>query len=97
MVGVTTRLYGLLNAVTVLMVTPSLYEICHGAKPVSTTFKVAELPLHTVAVPLNTLVGLGLTVTTALPVISPGKLEHETSVKLVTVYVVVVIGETIKV
>ena len=38
--------------------------------PVAVMVSVAEPPLHIVVVPLNTPVGLGLTVTTALPVLS---------------------------
>jgi hypothetical protein len=54
-------------------------------------------PLHIVAVPLITLVGLGLTVTTALPVLSPAIEVQLTSLSAVTVYVFVDAGLTITV
>ena len=54
-------------------------------------------PLHIVALPLITDVGLGLTVTTALPVISPAWAVQFASLTAVTVYVVVTVGLTLKV
>ena len=51
-------------------------------------------PLHIVAVPLITLVGRGLTVTTALPVLSAAIDVHFESLSTVTVYVFVDVGLT---
>jgi hypothetical protein len=47
--------------------------------------------------PLRTAVGLAFTVTTALPVISAGNDEHLLSFTAVSVYVLVVEGDTVKV
>ena len=51
-------------------------------------------PLQIELVPLTTLVGLGLTVTIALPVISAATAEHLRSLKAVSEYVVVNEGVT---
>jgi hypothetical protein len=57
----------------------------HGCVPVNATDKLVEPPLHIVAVPLITDVGLGLTVTTAEPVLSPAIELQLASLKAVTV------------
>ena len=57
--------------VTVTGVVPSVYVKLQGCAPVSAILIVVAVPLHTEAEPLITDVGLGLTVTVALPVLSP--------------------------
>jgi hypothetical protein len=76
-------------------VVPSVYVRLHGCKPVNATDKLVELPLHIVAVPLITEVGLGLTVIIAEPVLSPAIEVQFASLKAVTVYVLVLDGETL--
>jgi hypothetical protein len=63
--------------------------------PVKVTVKFAEPELHIVVFPIRSDVGLGLTVTTALPVISAPMAVHLESLKAVMVYVVVLVGDTL--
>ena len=84
--------------VTVTGVVPSEYVKLQGCVPVRATLKVVDPPLHIVAVPLVTEVGRGITVTVALPVLSPACEIQFTSLNAVTVYVVeAIIGVTLKV
>ena len=86
MVGLTLKVYGLaLMPPTVTGVVPSVYVTLHGWLPVSAILIAVLAPLQMVADPLITLVGLGLTVTIALPVISPAWAVQLTSVNAVTV------------
>ena len=68
--------------------------IDQGCEPVSATEIVAGLPRQTVAVPLIAAVGFGLTVTVAVPDTVPVQFASLTAV---SVYVVVVPGDTEKV
>ena len=71
--------------------------ILQGCDPVNAMLIAVLAPLHIVAEPLITLVGLALTVTTALPVLSPACEAQFASLAAVTVYVVVVDGLTLNV
>ena len=67
----------------------------HGWDPVKTTLSGVLFPAQIVVDPLNTAVGSGFTVTTALPVKEvPGQLISLTAV---SVYVLVEVGFTVKV
>jgi hypothetical protein len=50
---------------------PSLNVTTNGAVPVIVTLNVADVLAQIVCVPLNTAVGLGLTVTVAVPAVKP--------------------------
>ena len=79
-----------------VVVVPSDQVTVHGPLPVSAAVTIAELPLQIVVVPLTIAVAGELTVTTALPVKSAGCAAHMlTSLKFVTVYVVLFVGFTI--
>jgi hypothetical protein len=52
-------------------VVPSLSVTTNGAVPVIVTFNVAEVLAQIVCVPLRLAVGLGLTVTVAVPAVKP--------------------------
>src|SRR5260221_8060680 len=52
--------------------------------PVTAKLHVAACPSQIVVVPLNTAVGLGFTVTTALPLKSPGCAAHPPSLRPAT-------------
>ena len=95
--GVTLRVAGL--AATPVCVVPSDQVTLQGAVPVRSAWIVAAVPLHTVVLSalLTTDVGLGFTVTTALPVRFPAWAVHLESVSAVTVYVVVDDGLTLRV
>ena len=64
---------------------PIRHVTVHGPVPVSAAWIVVELPLQIVALPLTTEVGRALTVTTALPVLSPACAVQLASVSTVTV------------
>jgi hypothetical protein len=66
--GLTLRVAGL--AATEGWVKPSDQVTLHGPVPVRAAWIVVEPPLQIVTLPLTTDVGRGLTVTTALPVLS---------------------------
>jgi len=75
---------------------PSDHVTFHGPVPVSVAEIVVELPAQIVALPLTAAVGNGLTVIVALPDEVPG-LGPTASETAVTVYVVVVVGFTLRV
>src|ERR1041385_8676943 len=85
--GLTVRVAGLTLTVCWF---PSDQVRFQGPIPVSTAWITVEPPLQLVALPLTTAVGRGLTVTTALPVRSPGLAVQCASVKAVTLYVMFV-------
>jgi len=93
--GFALRVAGLL--VMPLCVRPSDQVMLHGMVPVSAAERIVELPTQMVAVPLTVAVGNGLTVTTALPVMPAGIAVQFASESAVTVYVVVVVGFTLRV
>ena len=82
---------------TAFWLEPSDQLTFQGPVPVKAAEMLVELPLQTVAVPLATEVGRAFTVTTALPVRSPTWAVQFASVRLVTVYVVVADGLTLRV
>ena len=65
--------------------------------PVRATLMLVELPLQIVVVPLTTEVGRAFTVITALPVLSALFAVQFASLRAVTVYVLVLVGDTLKV
>src|SRR5207249_11080315 len=77
---------------------PSGHVTLQGPVPVRSAWIVAAVPLHTVVLSalLTTDVGLGFTVTTALPVRSPACAMHLESLSAVTGYVVVDDGLTLR-
>ena len=84
--GVGLNTYGLLVIpVTVTGVVPSVYVRLHGDVPVKAILTGVDVPLHTVALPLINEVGRGLTVTVAVPFLSPACETQFTSLKAVTV------------
>jgi hypothetical protein len=96
--GLTLKVYGLAAMPdTVVGVVPSVYVSVHGCEPVKATLSVVLPPLHIVALPLITLVGRGLTVTKALPVLSAPMAVQFTSLSADIVYVLVELGLTLKV
>ena len=68
--------------------------IDQGCEPVSATEIVVDPPLQNAALPLIVAVGFGLTVTVAVPATVPVQFASLTAV---SVYVVVVAGDTEKV
>ena len=73
---------------------PSDQLTFHGPVPVNAAEMTTEPPWQIVPPPLTTAVGRALTVTTALPVISPAWAEPLASESAVTVYVMELVGLT---
>ena len=64
---------------------PSVYVKLQGAIPVNAILTGVAVPLHTVALPLIIEVGRGLTVTVAVPLLSPACEVQLASLNAVTV------------
>jgi hypothetical protein len=71
--------------VMVTGVVPSVYVTFQGPVPVKVKLRVADCPFNIVVDPLNTAVGLGFTVTEALPLKSAGNDAHLLSLTAVNV------------
>lgn len=76
--GLTERVAGL--AVTPVCENPSDQVTAQGAAPVRAAWTVADAPAQTVVEPTTVAVGLGFTVTTALPVAVPEQTASDTAV-----------------
>jgi hypothetical protein len=93
--GLTLIEYGELVIPVTLCELPSNHVRSQGCVPVRATFRFVEAPLHIVAEPLITLVGLEFTVTVAVPVMSPPDAVQLSSLSAVMVYVAVDDGLTL--